>query len=53
MRIAYTFAERRRVKVAESGVHVRPPGMGVGQSAGLSKMAGTAFENEMRRGREI
>jgi len=27
--------------------------MGVGQSAGLSKMAGTAFENEMRREREI
>jgi hypothetical protein len=26
---------------------------GVGQSAGLSKMAGTAFENEMMRGREI
>jgi hypothetical protein len=39
--------------VTEIGGHVRPPGMGVGQSAGLSKIAGRAFENEMRRGREI
>jgi hypothetical protein len=39
--------------VAESGGHIRPPGMGVGQSAGLSKIAGRAFENEMGRGREI
>jgi hypothetical protein len=30
-----------------------PPGIGVGQSAGLSKMAGRAFESEMRRGQEI
>jgi hypothetical protein len=37
----------------ESGGHVRPPGIGVGQSAGLSRMAGRAFENEMREGWEI
>jgi hypothetical protein len=31
----------------------RPPGIGVGQSAGLSRMDGKTFENEMRRGRKI
>jgi hypothetical protein len=46
-------AKRWRIVVTESGGHVRPPGIGVGQSAGLSKVAGRVFEIEMRRGREI
>jgi hypothetical protein len=41
------------VKASESGGHIRPPGICVGQSAGRSKMVKTAFENEMRRRREI
>jgi hypothetical protein len=51
--VTETRAERRWIIATKNGGHVRPPGIGVGQSAGLSKMAGTAFENEMRRGREI
>jgi hypothetical protein len=39
--------------VSESGDHVRPPAIGVGQSAGLSKIVKMAFENEMGTGREI
>jgi hypothetical protein len=50
---AKPLAEGRWVEASESGGHVRPPGVGVGQSAGVSKMAKAAFENEMRRGREI
>jgi hypothetical protein len=39
---------------AEKGGHVGPPGIiGVGQSAGLFRMAGRAFENERGTGREI
>jgi hypothetical protein len=47
------LVEGRWGKASENGGHVRPPGIGVGQSAGLSKMAGSAFENEMGTGREI
>jgi hypothetical protein len=53
MRIAQALAERGRVIASKSSGHVRPPGVGVGQSAGVSKMAKAAFENEMRRGQEI
>jgi hypothetical protein len=47
------LAEGWWVETSESGGHVRPPGVGVGQSAGIAKMAGRAFENEMGIGREI
>jgi len=50
---AKLLVEGRWGKASENGGHVRPPGIGVGQSAGVSKMAKAAFENEMRRGREI
>jgi hypothetical protein len=53
MRIAQALVERRWIVVLESSGHIRPPGIGVGQSAGLFRMARRAFENEMRAGREI
>jgi hypothetical protein len=53
MRIAQEVAERGWIVVLERGGHIRPPGIGVGQSAGLFRMARRAFENEMREGREI
>jgi hypothetical protein len=47
---AKLLAEGRWIKTLESGGHVRPPGDGVGQSAGIARMASTAFENERRIG---
>jgi hypothetical protein len=46
-------AEGGGIIVSESDGHLRPPGIGVGQSAGLFRMAGRALENEMGRGWEI
>jgi hypothetical protein len=51
--MAQAIVEGRRVVASKSDGHVRPPGGGVGQSAGLSKMAEQAFENEMGKGQEI
>jgi hypothetical protein len=46
-------AEGGGIIVSESDGHVRPPGIGVGQSAGFFRMAGRAFENERGKGRQI